>query len=130
MAQAFVMTTGDRRTALDTAFQLALQELHRGGRPLVLQRGLLTVRPRLALAFSERYPCGSMSLHPPGFIGPCLPTGSRTAPTARKGPTIGEMPRIPLPLVNHSRAPSVRLNERAHAHGRFDVGMAHIRKGC
>ena len=23
-------------------------------------------RPRLALAFSERYPCGSMSLHPPG----------------------------------------------------------------
>ena len=38
-------------------------------------------RPRLALAFSERYPCGSMSLHPPGFIEPCLPTGSRTAPT-------------------------------------------------
>jgi hypothetical protein len=33
-------------------------------------------------------------------------------------------PRIHLPLVNHSRAPSVRLNERAHAHGRFDVGMA------
>jgi bifunctional non-homologous end joining protein LigD len=22
-----------------------------------------------------------MSLHPPGFIEPCLPTGSRTAPT-------------------------------------------------
>ena len=41
-----------------------------------------TARPRLvALAFSERYPCGSMSLHPPGFIEPCLPTGSRTAPT-------------------------------------------------
>jgi ATP dependent DNA ligase domain len=38
-------------------------------------------RPRLALAFSERYPCGSMSLHPPGFIEPCLPTGSRTAPS-------------------------------------------------
>ena len=40
-----------------------------------------TRRPRLALAFGERYPCGSMSLHPPGFIEPCLPTGSRTAPT-------------------------------------------------
>jgi bifunctional non-homologous end joining protein LigD len=39
------------------------------------------VRPRLALAFSERYLCGSLSLHPPGFIEPCLPTGSRTAPT-------------------------------------------------
>ena len=33
--------------------------------------------PRLALAFSERYLCGSMSLHPPGFIEPCLPTGSQ-----------------------------------------------------
>jgi len=33
------------------------------------------------MAFSERYPCGSMSLHPPGFIEPCLPTGSRTVPT-------------------------------------------------
>jgi ATP-dependent DNA ligase len=29
----------------------------------------------------ERYPSGSMPLHPPGFIEPCLPTGSRTAPT-------------------------------------------------
>ena len=38
-------------------------------------------RPRLALAFSERYPRGSMSLHPPGFIEPCLPTGRQTAPT-------------------------------------------------
>ena len=40
-------------------------------------------RPRLALAFSERYPCGPMSLHPPGFIEPCLPTGSQTVPTVR-----------------------------------------------
>jgi bifunctional non-homologous end joining protein LigD len=33
------------------------------------------------MAFSERYPCGSMSLHPPGFIEPRLPTSSRTAAT-------------------------------------------------
>jgi hypothetical protein len=33
--------------------------------------------PRLAMAFSERYLCGSMSLHPAGFIEPRLPTGSQ-----------------------------------------------------
>jgi bifunctional non-homologous end joining protein LigD len=32
-------------------------------------------------SIAQRLACGSVSLHPPGFIEPCLPTGSRTAPT-------------------------------------------------
>jgi ATP-dependent DNA ligase len=53
-----------------------------------LSRPLPGRRPALATAVrpvdrgrGNTILCGCMSLHPPGFIEPCLPTGSRTAPT-------------------------------------------------
>ena len=68
-------------------------------------------RPRLALAFSERYPCGSMSLHPPGFIEPCLPTGSRTAPT---GPQWAyEIKHDGFRFICHSDGERVRVFSRS-----------------